>query len=316
MISDPAVVPDISVIVVVTVGTEALRDCLSALSRQEGEATSEVIVPVGRDSPEAATLSAEFPTVRFLDTGVSPKFAPPDDHLEAYDVYARHRAAAFRAARAPVIGMLVDSGVPAADWTREMLALMAEHDAAAVGGCVANGVDTTWHWAVHFYDFARYMPPLETGPAGHVSVTNAVYDAQALSELPVAIDEHFFELAIHEALAASGRPVILSDRAITTEFRPRVATSDLLREWMSWGRKYGGFRAMEVTPAQRALRILATPVVPFVLWLRQLGVQRGKKVHMEKFWTATPMLFLILSAWAWGEAIGYWKGPRWKPEAK
>lgn len=305
--SDP---PDISVIVIIIDGTDALGNCLDALSRQTGDMTLEVIVPHDQISGDAATLAATFPKVRFLDLGTVKGAPLSEDPMGFYNACTIRRAAGIKAARGRLIGMLTDRGIPAPDWAENALQLQRQHSAAAVGGCTDNGIDTIWHWAVHFYDFARYMPPQPTTMTAHLSVTNVCYEASALAGLGDLAKHRFRELAVHEALAASGQKMILSDGILTTEYRPKIPTRDLAMEWFTWGRKYSGFRVSEIPTRLRLARILATPIVPFVLWFRQLGIQREKKVHMDRFWRASPLLFLIVTMWALGELTGYCLGPK------
>lgn len=275
---------------------------------QTGGLTIEVIVPYDQAAPEAAAYGAEFPSVNFLDLGGTGR--PPEDMMGLYHLYTLRRAAGVGAARAKVVGMLTDRGIPAPGWAAAALELQRTYGAAAVGGCVANGIDTNWNWAVHFYDFARYMPPQETRDVEHISVTNACYEASALDRIAENVQPCFLELAVHESLAASGQKIVLSDRMITTEYRPRVSTRQLAREWFTWGRKYAEFRVSEVSPAVRMLRVLKAPMVPVALWTRQLSVQRKKIVHMKRFWRASPLLLLVVTMWALGEMTGYLLGPR------
>ena len=209
--------------------------------------------------------------------------------------------------------MLHDRGVPAENWAQTLVDMHAETPVAGIGGCVDNGIDTPWHWGVHFYDFGRYMPPMDTQEAAHLSITNLAYDSAKLRALGPLIEDRFREVLVHEALTDMGERLILTDRAITYEMRERGSTGDLVKEWLFWGTKYARLRSETATMGQRALRVLTAPLVPVILFLRQLRVQREKRVHMKRFWRAAPTLAIVVTAWAAGEAVGYVTGPKAKP---
>lgn len=299
-----ASLPEVSIVVTICDGGASLRNCLLALSRQEHIPVHEVIVPFDQQSPEAGDMAAEFPEFRFIDLGIIGE-NEPKNATELHEFWDVRRAAGIKAANGRLIGLLHDRGIPASDWVASMIALHSEHPAAAVGGCVDNGIDTTWHWAVHFYDLARYMAPMPTAKTDFLSVTNLCYDAKELRQFEHLYKHGFKELPVHDAILAAGKQMILSDRPRTTEFRPRVQTSELAMEWYHWGRKYARFRILEMSLAQRLLRALGSPLVPFILFFRLFEGQRRKKVHFRKFLVASPLVLMIVSMWALGEGVGY-----------
>ena len=296
--------PELSIIVTICDGGESLRNCLLALRRQENPPTIEVIVPFDQQSLEASDMAAEFPEFCFLDVGILGK-NEPKNATELHEFWDARRAAGIRAANGRLIGMLHDRCIPADDWAASMISLHSEHPVAAVGGCVDNGIDTIWHWAVHFYDFARYIAPVPTEESDFLSVTNLCYSAKELRQFEHLYKHGFKELPVHDAIQAAGKKMILSDRPRTTEFRPRVRTSELAMEWYHWGRKYARIRKTDLSVAQRLLRALGSPLVPFILLFRLSEVQRRKKVHFRRFLVASPLVFLIVSMWALGECAGY-----------
>jgi len=46
-------------------------------------------------------------------------------------------------------------------------------------------------------------------------------------------------------------------------------------------------------------------VLPFVLLLRHLRMQFQKRVNAWRFVAVSPVVFLLLAAWSFGELIGY-----------
>jgi len=301
--------PDISIVLAIVDGGDALRKCLGALASQTGGHSIEVIVPYDQLSREAAEIITEFPDFHFLDLGIVAGGMVPQNALDLHRFWDVRRAEGIKVARGRLIGLVEDRGIPARDWTTSVVELQARTGAAAVGGCADNGYDTIWNWAIHICDFGRYMAPVSTGEADFLSATNVCYQADQLHELRPLYEHRFYEPSIHAALQAAGHKMILSDRPRTTEYRPRIPTTKLALEWFHWGRKYARIRTSEISLGLRIFRAAVTPLLPFVLLFRHLGVQRQKQIYLRKFWLASPLIFLIVSMWALGELIGYFQGP-------
>jgi hypothetical protein len=300
--------PDISIIVAIVDGGDALRACLNALANQSGDQTMEVIVPYDQLSREAAEMAVDFTDFQFLDLGVIAGDMVPKNALDLHRFWDIRRSEGIKLARGRLIGLVEDRGIPALNWVATIIELQAETGAAAVGGCADNGYDTRWNWAIHICDFGRYMAPVATGEADFLSATNVCYQADKLRELRHLYENRFYEPSIHAALQAAGHRMILSDRPRTVEYRPRIPTPKLALEWFHWGRKYARIRCGEITGKLRIFRAAVTPVLPFVLFFRHYRTQRRKQIYLRQFWQASPLIFLIVLMWALGELIGYFQG--------
>ncbi len=300
--------PDISVIVAICDGGEALRACLTALTKQVGDYDVEVIIPYDQLSREAADMASEFPDFQFLDMGVIAGGMEPQNALDLHRFWDIRRSEGIKVARGRLIALCEDRGPPTENWIQAAVALQDETGAAAVGGCADNGYDTIWNWAIHMCDFGRYMAPVPTGEADFLSATNVCYQADKLHALRHLYEHRFYEPSIHAALQEAGHTMILSDTMRTVEYRPRIPTTTLALEWFHWGRKYARIRCGEVSFGLRAFRAAVTPLLPFVLFFRHLGTQRRKRIYLRQFWLASPLIFLIVSMWASGELVGYFQG--------
>lgn len=301
--------PELSVVVAIVDGGTALRNCLNALRNQSGAYRFEVIIPYDQLSREAADLQTDFPEFRFLDLGVVAQGQMPRNALELHRFWDIRRAEGVKAARGRLIGMVEDRGIPREDWVTSAIDLQRETGAAAVGGCVDNGHDTAWNWAVHICDFSRYMPPVPTSEADFLSATNVCYRADILHQFDALYQDRFYEPAIHAAMQAAGHSLMLSDQLRTTQYRPRIPTGHLFVEWFHWGRYFARSHSRGVPFTRRLFRAAVTPLLPFVLFARHYSTQRKKQAHLRDFWKASPLIFLIVTMWALGELAGYVQGP-------
>lgn len=305
-------IPDISIVVTIVDGGQALRNCLLALQDQTGSQNMEVLIPYDHISMEAEACIAEFGDFKFLNLGEIIEGLIPKDALELHRFWDIRRAEGMKAASGHLIGLIEDRGLPKPDWAKTMIDLHEKHGSAAVGGAVDNGIDTVWNWAVHFCDFGRYQAPLYSEAPDFLSATNVCYNTQALAAVSDLYAEYFYEPKLHHALQENGGSLLLTDSPRCIQYRPRIGTGELAVEWYHWGRKYGLIHGGQISLPQRLMRICMATLLPFVLYLRHLRRQISKKHHLWEFFLASPLVFLIGLSWATGEFIGYIKA---KPEA-
>lgn len=311
--STPATdIPDISIVVAIVDGGQALRNCLSALQSQTGTQRMEVLVPYDHISMETESCIDDFPEFKFLNLGEIIGGMIPGDALELHRFWDIRRAEGMKAATGPLIGLIEDRGLPNPDWAKTMIDLHKKHGSAAVGGATDNGIDKIWNWAVHFCDFGRYQAPLFNENPDFLSATNVCYSAEALGAVSDLYAEYFYEPKLHQALRENGWSLLLTDGPRCVQYRPRIGTGTLALEWYHWGRKYGLIHGGQISLPHRMMRIGMATLLPFVLYLRHLRRQIGKKHHLREFFLATPLVFLIGLSWAIGEFVGYVKA---KPEA-
>ena len=89
--------PDLSVIVTIVDGGDALERCLDALCAQENAPSLEVIIPFDSTVATSARLAAKYPAFRFLDIGVLADRAP-ENAYEEHELFDRRRTAGLEIA--------------------------------------------------------------------------------------------------------------------------------------------------------------------------------------------------------------------------
>ncbi len=294
--------PELSIVVAIVDGGEALRNCLEAVAALTCDSQLEVIIPYDQLCAEAAELKGQFPDYRFIDLGIVADDMKPTNALELHRYWDIRRAEGIKAAKGQLIGLIEDRGLPKPDWASQMIELH-KGDAAAIGGAVENGIDKPWNWAVHICDFSRYHPPVVDDNPELLSSTNVVYKRSALNGLEHLYEEYFYEPSLHGALKDAGRKLLLHDGPRTVQFRPRIKTSKLIIEWYHWGRKYGQILGHPLPFLGLLKRLLITAALPVLFFARHFKrfSDRGK---LGAFVRASPLVFLIGSAWALGEFVG------------
>ena len=297
--------PDLSIVMTIVDGGAVLTRCLDALSRQQGDARFEVLIPYDHMSQEVGELAGRYPQFDFIDLGRILGGTVPKNPLEMHAFYDTRRAEAMKRARGRLIGIIEDRGVPDPHWVETMIRLHDEHPHGVIGGAVTNGVNRLWNWAIFFCDFGRYQPPLSEEDPEYVTDTNIVYKRDAIMSVRNLWEVKYQEAQVNWALRDAGAGLMLTDAPITEQHRPKVSIGSLAAERLHWARMFGQVRAREITRGQRLKLCLAMPLLPFVLFLRHFRRQVAKGRYVGKYIAAAPLTLFLLVCWSAGEFIGY-----------
>jgi hypothetical protein len=219
------------------------------------------------------------------------------------------RVSAYRAARAPIVGVTEDHVLLPDDWAQRNIDAHAAHpEAAAIGGSVLNGAtDSAMDWASFLIVQSAVAAPIPSGPteriAGAVSVT---YKRAALAD----IDEHAgmgAMDALHQReLAASGATLIADDR-IRVVHDQSLGFGGTVAIHYHAGRTFGGFRRQE-RDARQIVRIVVTPIVPVARFIRTARIVAAKGYGRE-LRRAAPAIWLLLVVQTAGQVVGFLSGP-------
>lgn len=307
MASESPSAPELSAVVTVVEGVDALARCLEALERQEDSPTLEVLIPYDNTIAAVGRLAERFPNFRFMNLG---RLASPDaaaNPFTEHELFDKRRSAGLAAARGRLVAMLEDRGAPRADWARLMIEEQARHDAAVIGGAVVNVAPGVVNRALFVADYGRYQPPLG-GPAEYLTDINLVYTKVALDSVREVWAERYLEAAVNWALRDRGERLILTDKPVVLHLRGSAPLRRILSERLQWGRIYGITRARYWSKGRAAASALAALVLPLLLLVRHVRGMKAKGYGLGAILGAIPALALILPVWALGEAIGYIQG--------
>ncbi|MBI3529578.1 MAG: hypothetical protein HY067_16620 [Betaproteobacteria bacterium] len=271
---------------------ESLARCLSSLAPQWDGA--EVIVATNRPGGE---LERRYSRVRFLR---GPKGA----------TVFRLRTLGADAACGRLVALLEDHAAAEACWAA---ALREAHRAGhrIIGGPVENGLQSrAMDWALYFVEYGSYMPPMRKGPAPRLSGLNIAYDHELLHSCREVWEDTFQENEINDALRAKGHALHLAPDAVVESFLP-MSLGYAMGHLRDGGRHFARYRASRCSRTMRLVWALASPLVPAVLFLRLVrGVASRRLARLGPLVRALPFLALVLGAWGWGEATGYFVGGR------
>ncbi|MBI4516684.1 MAG: hypothetical protein HY699_12805 [Deltaproteobacteria bacterium] len=294
----------LSVIIAVVGGKDCLRRCLAALCPQIDFSEHEIIVPYDHWSREVAELHSEFPAVRFHEIRDAATAPAPSLRAFAHQRYDCRRAVGLGLARGELLALTEDYAVPAADWCRRVLQVH-EQPYSVIGGAIDNGVDRALNWALYYCDFGRYGRPLTPQPAAYVSDVNVAYKRSALEAVRALWCESYHETSVHWALQARGEVLFLDPRLVVQQHRPPISFRRAYRERIDWGRAFAQTRAAAGSGWRRLVYAASAPLLPVLLLARAVHHMGRQGRSIAQMTTTIPLVFGLLTGWAWGEFLGY-----------
>jgi GT2 family glycosyltransferase len=285
--------PIVSVIVASCRERRLLDACLRSLEAQCREYQAEIVVSRASSPSEIQDLREKFPSVRFVA-------APMNRTIPQL------RAEGIAAAEADVIALTEDHCVVAGDWLGK-LTRAVEHGALVAGGAMDNAQrNRAIDWAAYFAEYGffaingggRPLRPLLTA-------ANVAYSRRVVHEVIKQAKEGEWENVIHAQLFAQGRSFQFV-RSATVYQNKTYRFWEFCHDRFVHGRDYARRRLVDGA-TRRWLYFAGSFVLPIVLTMRV--AQTVGRHHRWPFLRALPITFAFLTAWAAGEAVGYWYGP-------
>ena len=281
--------PALSVIIASLSGSAYLDACLAALTQQEGDIATEIIVAHPSDPAVADLVRQKYPAVRLIAL-------PPPRTL------AELRAAGLDAASGDIVALTEDHCVPSPDWFVLLLALHQAQPAAAIGGAVDNAAtERLVDRFVYAYEYGPFTSPAAHGPVEVLPGPNVSYKRVALQSLRQVWPQGFDEGRFHDTLRSAGF-VLWSEPALRVWHKKHFTLLAFLRERFHYSRWFAGRR---ITGPHRLLYLAATPFLPLLLTVRVVR-RRGR---VSPWWLFLPFAWLASWVAAVGEMVGYLSGP-------
>jgi hypothetical protein len=285
--------PELSVVVVVLAGREALRKCLASLQR--AAVPKEIIVPYDSRLASIQSLAARYPEAVFVP-------------VSGVRTYAELRAIGIARSRGEVVALTEDHCIPDSRWCSEVLRRHKENRHAAIGGVVEKQTpDAALNWAFYFADYVRYMNPVREGLADHLTDCNVSYKRSALGEITGVWTREFHENVVHTALRSRGHDLYLSSRLVVHQCR-NMGLGAALWDRYAFGRLFASTRIRNCGPLRRLLFAGSTFILPALLVGRSARHVFEKRRHRLQFARCLPQVALLGLTWAIGELAGYVTG--------
>lgn len=295
--------PYLSVVVTIVDGADALRRFLDAISRQSGAPPMEILVPFDESVSYVGAWQGEYPGVRFIDMGARRTLRPIASASGQHDLIDQRRAVGLGEAQGELIAILEDRSPPSGDWAANMTRVHDTLPHGVIGGVIACGPGDDLNWSLWACDFGRYAPGSPDGPRAWISDVNVCYKRRCVETTRDLWSERFNEARMHWTLRERGETLYLTNAAVVQNETTYRSLGGVLRERFQWGRSFGCARATHASPVARFGYVLASPAIPFVLFVRHWRTQQ-RLGNGGRFLRAARYVFPVLVAWSAGEAWG------------
>ncbi len=286
--------PDLSVVIPSVNGWSDLEGCLQALACQSGAIAIEVLVADRVGESVRGPLREKYADARILET-------VPEMSIPAL------RALAFTEARAEIVGVIEDHVIVAPDWAERMLAAHRE-GAQVVGGSVDNAArERLVDWAAFLCEYSHCLAP-PVGSAEWLTGNNVTYRRSLLEQFKDVVSQEHWEDRLHDAIRRTG--VVLESRPdIRVGHKKHYKAGEYLHQRYLYARSHAGMKGARAGQIQSlACGFAALALPPLLLFRTVARVLRARRYRTELIRTF-PLLALFVVSWAFGEAVGYWRGP-------
>ncbi len=309
--TDDGGAPVLSVVVVSFNGASLLERCLTAIEQQTVRDDIEVVVVEARGAHHsvASDLRCRFPRMRWLS----------DPRAETVP---QLRNLGIARSRGKVVALLEDDCIAPETWCRSLLDAH-RGPCAAVGGAVEPGhFGTAFDWAMYFFEYARFMPPVPAGDTRALPGTNVSYKRAALAELAQGGIEvpgqgdGFYEVFVHRALRQRGHRLRL-DPALAVCNVNSWAPREVLISRFHHGRSFAAMRVAGRTLRTRIPLLGLAMLLPVIQTARIMKEVIVRRRYLWRAGRALLWIVLLTTSWSLGEFVGYLAGPgnslsRWR----
>jgi hypothetical protein len=285
----------LSVVLAAPVAGAGFALCLAALKPQIASFGGELLVVDGSRTGSASRWvpdTAEFRTIRL----------PPGTDVP------KLWHAGICVSKGRIIALLVDSCVPRPDWIERILHAHLAPPAVIGGAIDLSSTVGLVDSAVYFCRYSRYMPPF--GPCFQEDLpgTNCSYKRDSLKGLQKEMADGFWEAFVHRRMRNRGERLFCDPQILVEHVGPTSGMA-FLSVRFAHGRRFAARRAVALSPSQRILRTLASPLVPLLMLQRIAAHVWARRRNRARFLFSLPLLMAFLISWSAGEFFGYLLGP-------
>jgi glycosyltransferase involved in cell wall biosynthesis len=286
----------VSVVIASIVGPPFIDDCLKSIKEQAEHFGAEVIVVACGTGEYARRIEKEFPWVRVI-------------HRPERETIPALRRTGADAAQGDIVAIIEEHCVAAPDW------LERAREAFDTSGCgVAGGpvLDYSYKrlrdWVVYFCEYNNYLPPWRDGEPHELGSANIAYSRALLLKYRELLSDGYWEAVLHPRLAADGIRFHAAP-AMAVHHRGPFDFGYYLGQRYLFSRAFAGARSRQMPFTRKLAYLVASPLLPILLWMRMARRVLSKRCHVGKFAQALPLFVPVLIIYVAGEFVGYLAGP-------
>jgi len=279
----------LSVVVGSVEAARSIAICLDSLLESCRDHDAELIVVDAGDDNAVATAVRLRPGIDFIQM--------PADTLTP-----RLWSEGLAASSGRIVAFTTGHCFVTRNWAAGLISAI-ERGAAAAGGPLKLHADASiLDAAIFFLRYSAFIEGKDDSAVNDVAGDNAAYARVDIPEHSWSRELGFWERDVNRALLTSGKSLAWVDSAFA-EFGRSFSFRSICSHRFSHGRLFGHSRV--TTDGENRLKILVGSVlVPFVLAARAGSRVLGSAAYRMRFIVALPLILVIASCWAAGEAAG------------
>jgi hypothetical protein len=208
--------------------------------------------------------------------------------------------------RGQIIALTLSSMVPDSNWAAVVRRSLGEAVAGVGGAIEPAAAMRPLDWGIHLARYSGYLLPFPARDVDDLPGDNAAYRRETIEACRPLWADGFWETAIDRELRRRGERLRVTPDLVVRQ-GPSVGFFAFCRNRFLHGRYHGREQGRGGGPANRWLRVVASPAVPAILLARiaRRAISRGRA---RGLFVGLPYLLVFLAAWAAGEAVGYLRG--------
>ncbi|HUQ47513.1 MAG TPA: hypothetical protein VM053_04630 [Gemmatimonadaceae bacterium] len=280
--------PALSVVVACAERPDSLHRCIASLQKTCNGIETEIIVVTAVDGFRGHEFSARYPGIRYI--------AMPADTL-----VPRLWSEGITASAAEVVALTISQCSASPGWARSMLSAISRGAVAAGGPLTLSPTASRFDSAIFFLRYSAYLAGRSQTSAG-IAGDNCVYTSKALEAGGWSRTAGFWEVEVNKLLAERGDSIAWVPEA-EMEFGDGGSVTANTRRRFVHGRHFGASRRIDRGESSTRI-LLASPLVPMVLFGRAVRRAWPSKEYRRKLIAAAPAFAVLSAAWALGEAVG------------
>jgi len=288
----------VSVIIATHNAETVIIECLTRLRRQGGPENMEIIVADSSEDETPQLIEKYFPDVLLL-------------RFERETSLPELRGQGIARSEGNIIAILDPYSMVMPNWLVELSRVHKEQRHPVIGGYV-DLIHPEQHglldWAQYINEYGMFLSPVEEGEIEILPGSNISYKRAVLFDGNKPRYEIFWKTFVNAGLKESGS-VLWQSPAVGVELWKPVGFASFFLTRFAHGRCYAGTRCAGSGLTTRILRLISSPLLPFVLQYRWTRRYWSKKRYRIKFILTIPLQFLLFSYWSLGEFTGYMAGP-------
>jgi len=291
--------PQLSIVVASYNAATTIERCLASLNRQAAQDPYEVIVVDSSTDGTATVVAREFPNVRLVSS-----------RSRLFPGSARNLGVAQ--AKGDVIAFTDADCVVGPDWVRLVLEAHRGTPHPLLGGTVDNANPESWiGWAYYFCSFSPWIPQPAARPMVEIPTTCLTLKRWLFDKYgPFLEGTYCSDSAFNWKVGEDGlQPILLP--SLQVSHLNITALSELIRRKSFHGKCFARVRMTEqgFSRRRRLTYVVLSPLLPALLFFRIASNLVRKHVYGREFVLVSPLVFLGLLAWSWGELLGYLSKP-------